>query len=232
MHIIKTCPPAHCRGALPKQTGSRDPLLLSFLLLSLLLCFSINGSAKQKKIIVPVAGDNVNIRNAPSLNSKVVCSIRLITYVQIIKTQPGIVQIGNLKGRWTFVQIHSSLKHSINMKQKGWIFDYYLGYQWKFKRVYKWRRSYLENHVGDSYSKIDIFPDGGVNILGYSTYEPDGQKPGRPMPGFLYRFRKLFMIKYSRNRVWGYYRLDRDGLIHDDMPKWDNSPNREILLKK
>lgn len=89
------------------------------------------GSKNDKKLII-ITGNQVNVRNLPSINSNVLVRMYIGNFVELIKVKDKIIEINGKKGRWAYINTRNLINDKVI---KGWIFDYYLGYRWKFKKL-------------------------------------------------------------------------------------------------
>ena len=98
-----------------------------------------------------VIGDNVNVRSAPTLKSKVVKQLSILSYVYVLNKKKIAATIGVKKGHWVYVDTRNpaSKRRQANSGNKGWIFDTYIGYPHRFKRVRKWPIKEFSYCIGD-----------------------------------------------------------------------------------
>lgn len=98
---------------------------------------------KPRVSVVPVLGDDVNLREEPSVNSKVVFSLKMATLVEVLEVKPGVIRIGKLSGHWARVKV------KLRSNLTGWVFDHYLGYPEKFKGARFHKKLSVTCGVGD-----------------------------------------------------------------------------------
>lgn len=133
-----------------------------------LFCFiipNIIAAPNLKPNYILVGGDNVNVRAKPDINSKITFQLPIGQCVTVLKTTNETVKIGNLIGKWVFIDTHSiqykNFKSSDDSTSvKGWVFDYYLFYKSKFKKISKFEPSkYAISYGADTYFEITINSD-------------------------------------------------------------------------
>ena len=98
-----------------------------------------------------VIGDNVNVRSAPTLKSKVVKQLPILSYVYVLNKKKIAATIGAKKGHWVYVNTRNpaSKRRQSSKASTGWIFDIYIGYPRHFKKVRKWRIKEFSYCIGD-----------------------------------------------------------------------------------
>lgn len=187
------------------------------------------AATADTRVFLPIAGDKVNLREKPGPNSRIVFQLPLAHVVQLLKTEPKWSVIDGKRGRWVYVD-SGLCTANMNQSYKGWIFDYFLGYRENFTRVWKWRRSCIENTVGDYHYRYDFFPDGTVRYQG-SGY---GDAP-RKYNGYLYKYRSVYYAKLSIDTGL-FFKLGANGLLSSTYPKHSPDgktvlPDEEILIQ-
>lgn len=94
------------------------------LFLILFMGFVMNTSAIETNRYT-VVGNNVNIREKPSLKSKTLGKLPAGATVYLKKTKSEIVKIGSMEGKWVYVDTRN-INPQTNETYKGWMFDYFL----------------------------------------------------------------------------------------------------------
>jgi len=128
------------------------------IIFSLLLVITVK--AANREILVPLAGDNINIREQPNAESKVMYKLRIADLVEVIKESSEKTVIGNLSGKWVYVKTGYCKDDRCTEFISGWIFDYYLAYNDRFKRINANDLKSYKGCVGESCLNLIINKDG------------------------------------------------------------------------
>ena len=102
---------------------------------------------------VPIAGENVNLREGPSLEDRVVTAVSYGILVKIVQRSTKPVTIGNHEGFWTQIETPDG--------KRLWIFDQFLGLQEHFSRVTNMKPKLVHFCSGD-YCPTIRFSQSGV----------------------------------------------------------------------
>ena len=124
-----------------------------FLLLTpmfLLWTASIFGEVDSS--YVPIAGNNVNLRAAPSLESEAIASVSYGVMVKVIQRSATPETIGGHRGFWTPIETTEG--------KKLWIFDQFLGLPEHFEPVTQMRYRQVKFCIGDYCPTIYFSPTG------------------------------------------------------------------------
>jgi len=128
----------------------KQKILYIAILVYFFTVFIINISAGQKQsrviIQVPIATENVNLRISPDIKSSVLYQLMIGENVEVIKVNEQIVNLNNLSGKWAYIKTYRGLPEG---QDKGWVFDYYLGYENRFVKVTEWKYRDFATCVGD-----------------------------------------------------------------------------------
>jgi hypothetical protein len=140
-------------------------LFLLFLILTInpFKSNSLSKEFKDKRLFVPVIGNNLNLRIKPNLKSKVIIQLKILESVQIMKIIKKEVIINNKRGRWVFVNTGRTPSEK-DETYKGWVFDYYLGYKHKFKKVKNINKMDITCATGDWEESYIIHNNGSVDF--------------------------------------------------------------------
>jgi hypothetical protein len=115
------------RGGNLNKTISSVFLLL--VIASTPLAFSFVHSA-TKNVLVPIATHNVDLRVEPSIDSKIIMKLNPFEHrVSIIQSTNNRIYMDGIDGCWVLIDLEGT---------KGWIFDYYLAGEDKFRKVNLW----------------------------------------------------------------------------------------------
>ncbi|TDY73008.1 SH3 domain-containing protein [Leptospira meyeri] len=115
------------------------------ILLILLTLITIQSLEAIEKY-TPIAGENVNVRKDPNLNSQVIIQLPISHLVKVIPNRKVKATVNNTNGYWIYVETGYSSKNKIN---DGWIFDTYLGTTEKFTRPTQWHFKEFHGNSGD-----------------------------------------------------------------------------------
>jgi hypothetical protein len=127
--------------------------------------FSLLFDVEAKEIIkIPIAVNNLNLREEPNLKSKILCQLYIGEYVEILKIDKNIIKIDNNTGRWVYVKTFRK-----NDKPNGWLFDYYLAYEDRFRKVTDWSYKHISKCSGD-YCPTYRFNNNGTFIVKFWQY--------------------------------------------------------------
>ncbi|PJZ95020.1 SH3 domain-containing protein [Leptospira meyeri] len=111
-------------------------------LLTLIAMKSIEAIEKY----TPIAGESVNVRKDPKLDSQVIIQLPISHLVKIIPNRKVKDTVNNTIGYWIYVETGYS---SENKVKDGWIFDTYLGTSEKFKKPKEWQFREFNGTSGD-----------------------------------------------------------------------------------
>src|SRR4030042_4584150 len=125
------------------------PILISNLLfLSSLLLINNLFAEKEIKERAGVAGNNINVREKPEINSKVIAQLSLGYDVTVLNKKKSKVTFDGKDGYWVFVDT-GLCQENCKTTKKGWVFDYYLAYDNKFIKVTNWKYKSFSMCAGD-----------------------------------------------------------------------------------
>jgi len=164
-----------------------------------------------------VAGDKVNVREKPSLKSKILTQLDTGKEVFVEIINPKVLTIGSQKGNWAYVDCFKTYDNG--KKIKGWVFDYYLAYKYRFKKMTKWNyKKKLSQivYVDDSWEYV--FKKTGSFRLGKKVYigSDENKKKGCKewgaykygnstcyFKGHMYKYLNLFWAKIPSHELGG-----------------------------
>jgi uncharacterized protein YgiM (DUF1202 family) len=183
-------------------------MIIKKLIFTAILLFSFTSFGKEKIEYITVAGDNINLREQPSLESKIIMKLKITSSVRILKKSNKIEQINNKKGQWIFVDTDvedDKTKKTI----KGWIFDYYVAYEFRFKKIQKWNYKKFESCIGDSCVNLTFKKDGSFINEFYIC--ADGNCRGvdkiKECEHFGGIFNKKTQLCYTKGHLYNYLNL-------------------------
>lgn len=141
---------------------------------SLLAFLIVNNelfAKNNKMILLPIAADFVNIRERPSREGKVIGQLSHGTYVEILEKNSETQNIDGLIGKWVLVEgevrnpdfeLNSNewSKRFTYIRIKGWVFDAYIAYPEKFKKVTNFNNYKLVGCIGDWCKNYEFYQDG------------------------------------------------------------------------
>lgn len=172
-----------------------------FILLIIMgFCMSVSGFELN---VYRVAGNNVNLREKPSLNSKVVGQLPAGMTVRLKKKDEKKVKIGDMEGNWAYVEA-DIINPDTNEPYEGWIYDYFL---WKIgKRV---GTDGFEKVVKIELKQNDIeatwLGDGTKDY--YHIYENGSFKAtidGEVVRGHMYKYKSLYVLQADNVKLQFY----------------------------
>lgn len=121
---------------------------------------AIPVAAEKKPEAVPIAGFDINLREKPSLDSRVIGRLSFGHEVRVLDSSAQEVEIDGKRGRWTLVErLYCGNEGDAC---RGWLFDHYLAYRHRLKRVASWPHREFDNFLGgDAHRYYAFTPDGG-----------------------------------------------------------------------
>jgi hypothetical protein len=147
---------------------------ITYCILTFFLIFVFSNIAFSTDYLI-ITGENVNVREKPSIDSKILTKVNLGRYITILNKISKNVTIDGKTGMWVYIdtrQIPENKENTI----KGWVFDHYIGYKEKFIKVTKWRKFELKDIIIDD-DWYYLFNDDGSFILKKSYYKCDDKTP-------------------------------------------------------
>jgi len=118
-----------------------------------------NKAAQAQEIKVEVAVENVNLREAPDINSQAIARLKIGESIFVVKKAKNETRVNGFKGRWVFIS-KPLYEKSGPLSLQGWVFDYYLAYPHSFKRVTSWQYKKIVIDVGDYHAEYSFRKDG------------------------------------------------------------------------
>jgi len=171
--------------------------IITYLIFILLVSNMSIGESKNNVLIV--IGDNLNLREEPKLNSKIIRKLRITWLVKLIKKTDKTEKIKNIEGKWAF--INTGL-------EKGWVFDYYLANEKDFKKVKSFRNTILEGEHGDHYIYFEFKKNGQ-----YRCKKEDKNKNLFYEKGKLYKYRNIFLAYNDNEKSYSIFYLNKKNKI-------------------
>ncbi len=138
-------------------------LLASFVF----LIITFNYSAAETYSGIIILGDNLIIRENPTQKSKSLGLLFKGQVIRLIDKSSKIEIINGKKGEWIYVGLSIDVTVSKD-EVRGWIFDYYVGYKDKFKKVEKWNVPHYKGSIVDTDVEFDFKEDGSFKM--YISY--------------------------------------------------------------
>ncbi len=138
-------------------------LLASFVF----LIITFNYSAAETYSGIIILGDNLIIRENPTQKSKSLGLLFKGQVIRLIDKSSKIEIINGKKGEWIYVGLSIDVTVSKD-EVRGWIFDYYVGYKDKFKKVEKWNVPHYKGSIVDTDVEFDFNEDGSFKM--YISY--------------------------------------------------------------
>ena len=140
-----------------------------------------------------VAGDNLNLRFSPSIKSKIIKKLPITRRIHVLYVKKQFVEIGNLKGRWAFVQ------DGTNSQIKGWVFDYYVAFKSKFKKVKNWSIKKIEVLVVHTTNRFTCTAEGNFTNSWFSSFvDVDGSSRKGFYSGKIYQYKNIIWFKKDK----------------------------------
>lgn len=172
------------------------------------LPFALTGN---RQLIVPVVADVLNVRSAPSMKSAVVDRVEIGKLVKILAKKSKPEYVDGKWGKWVFIDT-CRRRAGFDDNPKGWIFDYYLGYPERFRRVPHPISGKVKVIGGDLLYDIRIDQNGHYRLL--RLYMSGSKEHRSESSGYLEYFRNLYRVRgvaEKKEVFFLYLKIDKMG---------------------
>ncbi len=85
-----------------------------------------------------VDGYGVNLREEPNPSARIVTTLNLGSYVNVLERKEKCETMAGGEGRWIRVHVSPSSTDAKHLEKEGWIFDSFVAYPGSFSRVSQW----------------------------------------------------------------------------------------------
>jgi hypothetical protein len=161
-----------------------------------------------KKVLL-VSGNNVNLREDPNINSRVIKQLIIGEWVYFRDRKGKKETIGDLNGEWIKVLTRYTDKYDKDIS--GWVFDYYLADESMFIKMNSFYNCHYEGYSGDWFINIQFLKNGTFRTKRWDDKKGDYYFE----EGLVFKYRKLIHVK-SNNSKWGsfFYINEKNEICH------------------
>jgi hypothetical protein len=172
-------------------------------------------SSKSRFVIV--TEDNTKVYTSPSFEAEVIKKLRISERVKISFVNPEIIQHNDKKGRWSFIM------NEHGTTPLGWVLDYALGYQNRFRKVTEeWYFNSFALRKGEYFAAYTVSQKGNFKTkwrASGSGIHLKGATKGR-----IYQYGDIIWAKKENpDGFFDIFYLDSDGKMHLEW-KYKDSP--------
>lgn len=169
-------------------------LTIIYLCVLFLNTFNVYALPKDNFLVV---GNNINLREEPNQNSKILDQLRIISQVKVLKRSGKKVKIDNNEGEWVYIDTFMTSKNDKNhtVTVKGWVFDYYLSDLNNFKPMTSFKRTRIITGAGDVGMNFQFYENATFKYTMTDSYE----RKEFIYTGKLYKYLNVIYGKYNNS---------------------------------
>mgnify|MGYP000923686825 FL=1 len=156
-----------------------------------------------------IIGDYVNLREKPSLDSKVIKQLRITSRVKVLRSPEEKIDIKGESGHWVYVA-SNTYKNEKGENLHGWVFDSYIADVSQFKKLDSFKSLSLCGWLtGDAEVNYTFLPDGSFYSLVVDKDAYGKITSEQKVCGKLYQFKKVVLGLYDGTSFYvAFYLLD------------------------
>lgn len=151
-----------------------------------------------------VVGNNLNVREKPSTNSKVIYQLKIAERVVVLKRSGIQYRSDSIIGEWVYIDTkHKNSERTSTIK--GWVVDFFIAKYNKFKKINSFPDCSIYGTIGDWVMDYEFRKDGRYKQKKGDKYEY----------GSIYQFRKVLILKSDDSSSLDFFYFDeKDRLCH------------------
>jgi uncharacterized protein YgiM (DUF1202 family) len=157
-----------------------------------------------------ISGDYVNLREKPSLDSKVIKQLRITSRVKVLRSSEEKIDIKGESGHWVYVA-STTYQNEKGENLRGWVFDTYIADVSQFNKIDSFKNLSLCGWLtGDAEVNYTFLPDGSFYSLVIDKDAYGKNISEQKVYGKLYQFKKVVLGLYDGTSFYVAFYLSDD----------------------